>query len=138
MAVRDSGLEALKKAAEEITPGDLSDYYIKVKNPAGETIDITGDFTASGLTVAGKITEVALNSSTWTALPSTALTNRNGMGIQNPNGVEIKLNFDNTEPGYVGWKIAPNGETFLDVRDTIVIYAKSASSTPTVVIMEVS
>lgn len=32
MAVDDHGLEVLKKAGEEVTPGDKSDYYIKVKD----------------------------------------------------------------------------------------------------------
>ena len=31
MAVDDHGLEAIRKAAEQVTPGDKSDYYIKVK-----------------------------------------------------------------------------------------------------------
>jgi hypothetical protein len=30
MAVDDHGIEALRKAAEEVTPGDKSDYYIKI------------------------------------------------------------------------------------------------------------
>jgi len=35
MAVDDFGLEVLKKAAEEVTPGDKSDYYIKTKIISG-------------------------------------------------------------------------------------------------------
>ena len=36
MAVDDHGLEVLKKSGEEVTPGDKSDYYIKVSeiNPS--------------------------------------------------------------------------------------------------------
>lgn len=34
MAVDDHGLEVLKKSGEEVTPGDKSDYYIKVKDQA--------------------------------------------------------------------------------------------------------
>lgn len=30
MAVNDHGLEAIKKSAEEVTPGDKSDYHLKV------------------------------------------------------------------------------------------------------------
>jgi hypothetical protein len=91
-----------------------------------------------GLTTGGKITEVTLNSSSWVALPPTALTDRNGMGLQNPNATAIKLNFDNTEPGYVGWRIAPNGETFLDVKDSIIVYAKAEVGNPTLVVMEIA
>lgn len=35
MAVDDHGLEVLKKAGEEVTPGDKSDYYIKVMDVGG-------------------------------------------------------------------------------------------------------
>lgn len=94
--------------------------------------------TASGLSTAGKITEITINSTGWTTLPTTALTSRNGIGIQNPNGVEIKLNFDNAEPGYIGWRISPNGETFLDIKDSVIIYAKAAAGTPTLTLMEVA
>lgn len=99
-----------------------------------------GEFDAlpAGLNTGGKITEVTLNSSTWVALPATALTGRNGMGIQNPNGIEIKLNFDNAQAGYVGWIVRPNGETFMDIKEGVVIYAKAQSGTPIVVIMEVA
>lgn len=94
--------------------------------------------TAAGLSTAGKITEIAINSTGWTALPTTALSNRNGIGIQNPNGVEIKINFDNSEPSYVGWRISPNGETFLDIKDSVIIYARAAAGTPTLTLMEVA
>jgi hypothetical protein len=94
--------------------------------------------TPSGLSVAGKISIVNINDSGWTALPAASLLNRNGMGIQNPNGTQLKLNFDNTEPGYVGWSVNPNGEAFLDVRDTVTVYAKAQSGNIDITIMEVS
>jgi len=94
--------------------------------------------TPSGLTIGGKITEVTLNSLTWTALPTTALTDRNGLAFQNPNGVEVKIGFDNTETGYVGWAVNASGEFFIDVSDSITVYAKASSGTPKLVIMEVA
>lgn len=94
--------------------------------------------TTSGLEIAGKVTEVALNSATWTALPATALANRNAICIQNPTGIEIKINYDNSVVGYVGVIIGPSGERYYDITDSIVIYAKSASGTPTVNVEELS
>ena len=99
---------------------------------------VTGTFIPQGLQTEGLITEVSLNSSTWTALPATALTDRNGLGIQNDSAIQIKLNFDNTEPGFVGWNVNANGEFFIDITEAVVIYAKSASGTPTVTVMEVA
>lgn len=92
----------------------------------------------SGLIVGGVITEVSLNSSSWTALPSSALSGRNALSIQNRSGTEIKINYDNSVVGYVGIVIPDGGERFYDISDSIVIYAKSSSGTPTVVIEEIA
>jgi len=100
--------------------------------------DINATVTTSGLGVEGKITVVTINSVTWTALPAAPLTDRNGLGLQNDSAIQIKLNFDSGEPGYIGWTINGNGETFLDIRDTVVVFAKSSSGTPSLNIMEVS
>ena len=40
MSVDDHGLEVLKKAGEEVTPGDKSDYYIKVGLVSGGSITV--------------------------------------------------------------------------------------------------
>lgn len=143
MAVDDHGIETIRKAGEEVTPGDKSDYYIKVNDDEAnatlvEIKDNGVSATPSGLSTAGVITVVTLNSTGWTALPATALTDRNGIGIQNDSAIQIKLNFDNLEPGYVGWNVNANGETFVDITDAVIIYAKSQSGTPSITVMEVS
>ena len=98
----------------------------------------TGAFKQSGLNVAGKISEVVLNSTTWVALPATPLVDRNAITIQNISGVDIKLNFDNSTPGYTGILLANGNERFYDITETIVIYAKAASGTPTIIVEELS
>lgn len=92
----------------------------------------------SGLSIAGRITEVQLSSSAWTALPATPLADRNSIAIQNVSGVAIKLNYDNTESGYVGVLVPAEAERQYDITDDILIYAKAESGTPTVVIEELS
>lgn len=104
----------------------------------GYSFPASFETTPSGLTIGGKITEVTLNSSTWTALPATAFSQRNGMGFQNPSAIEIKVNFDNGVGTFTGWSVKPNGELFIDVSDSVIVYAKSASGTPTVTVMEVA
>ena len=128
---------------EKFALNDQGDVVVRVADDdATEVLEEIRDngieANLTGLSVAGKITEVTLSSASWTALPVTALVNRNGMGIQNPSAVQIKLNFDNTEPGFIGWIINAGSETFVDIRDTVVIYAKAQSGTPTITIMEVS
>lgn len=98
----------------------------------------SGEFSTSGLKTGGRITEVTVNASTWTALPPTALANRNALAIQNASGVEVKVNYDNTEPGYVGMVIADGIERFYDIKDTILIYGKSSGADATLNIEELA
>lgn len=130
MSVDTHGLEAIRKSAVQVTPGDDREYLIRTS--------ATGTFTPTGLQTGGKVTEVTLNSSTWTALPTTALTDRNAMSIQNRSGIEIKINYSNAISGYVGIVIPDSGERFYDITDAIVIYAKSASGTPTIYVEEIA
>jgi len=101
--------------------------------------NISGSFTPSGLNIGGLVTVVELNSSTWTALPTTALANRNAISIQNQSDIEIKINYRSDVSGYVGMAVSPNGgERAYDITDNIVLYAKSESGTPSVVVEELA
>lgn len=100
---------------------------------------ITAEFFPSGLKNAGKFTEVEINSSTWTALPATPLTDRNAMAIQNNSNTNVKVNYDNSVSGYEGMTISKRGgERQYDIKDSIVIYAKSESGTVTLDVEELS
>lgn len=98
----------------------------------------TGEIITSGLTIAGLMTVVPLNAATWVALPPASLPNRNTIAIQNQSGIEIKYNYDNTEPGYVGTIIAPGGERFINITDSIPVYAKASAGTPSIMVEEIS
>jgi len=107
-------------------------------SPLGGTIAVSGTFTPSGLNIAGRITQVTLNAVTWTALPATPLADRNALSIQNQSVIELKLHYDPTTVGYVGVTVPVNGERFYEITDNIIMYAKSASGTPTILIEELS
>ena len=105
--------------------------------------DITGDFsgevTVSGLTIAGRMTVVSLPDGVWTLLPAVALPDRNALAIQNQSGVQVKYNYDNTEPGYVGSIINPGSERFLNITESIPVYAKPApGNSPSILVEEIS
>jgi len=128
-------------------PANLNDRELdKFEDVSGETVvktrvvsgAITGEFSPSGLINGGLITEVTLNSSTWTALPATPLSDRNALAIQNYSGQDIKINYDNSAVGYVGVLIKNESERNYDVKDTIIIYAKSSTSSCTVTVEEIS
>lgn len=55
MAVNDHGLEAIRKSAEQVTPGDASDYYFKVRLDV-PTPDYYGSFASPILISAAGIT----------------------------------------------------------------------------------
>jgi len=101
---------------------------------------ISGTVSASpaGLKNGGRVTEVTLNSATWTALPPTPLTARNALAVQNSSGIEIKVNYSAGIAGYHGIIIAAGSERSYDITDAIVLYAKSASGTPTINVEELS
>ena len=100
---------------------------------------VEGNFSFSGLRNAGRISVVALNDTTWTALPLVPLTARNAICIQNESGIIIKTNYDNAEPGFVGMSIGGSGgERQYDITDTIIIYAKAQSGTPSITLEELS
>lgn len=98
------------------------------------SVSVTGTVASrpAGLTIGGKITQVTLDSTNWTALPPTALANRNSLSIQNVSGTEIKINYDNTTVGYVGVTITSGSERHYLISDTVIIYGKAASGTPTI------
>lgn len=51
MAVQDHGIEVLKKSGEEVTPGNKSDYYLKVGQVPGQTWDV--NIGSASVTVVG-------------------------------------------------------------------------------------
>lgn len=99
---------------------------------------VSGQVTLKGLNIAGWMTPVTLNSTTWTALPATPLANRNAIRIQNQSAIEIKTNYNPMQAGYVGIIIAANGSDAYDITENIIIYAKSSSGTPTIMVEELS
>lgn len=98
-----------------------------------------GTFTASGLKTAGKVTEVTVNSTTWTALPAVPLTGRNAISLQNQDAtIPVKINYSNSVIGYVGVIIGANSERHYDITDAIVLYAKSQSGNVVITVEEIS
>jgi hypothetical protein len=92
----------------------------------------------SGLNIGGRYTEITINDTTWTALPSTPLPDRNAISIQNQSGEELKLNYDSLEPSYVGITVINFGERHYDITDSVIIYAKSKTGTRVIGVEEVA
>ena len=107
--------------------------------PLDGTISVTGEFTPSGLRNAGRVTEVLLTTTDWTALPPGGpLTNRNAINIQNYSGDEIRLNYSSTIPGFTGIILNDQSERAIDVKDTIQIFAKARIGGSIIIVDEIS
>lgn len=96
---------------------------------------ITGTLKVSGLNIAGRVSQVSIDDTSWTPLPAVALDARNAIGIQNSSGVEIKLNYDPATVGYVGVRMGIEAERYYDITDAIIIYAKASPGAGTVSII---
>jgi hypothetical protein len=101
-------------------------------------LNVAGALSPSGLNIGGKVTQVTLNALTWTPLPATPLAFRNALAIQNYSGIEVKINYLSSVVGYVGVIIGSGAERSYDVGSTIVLYGKSASGTPTIIVEELA
>ena len=104
-----------------------------------------GIVSAAGLSIAGQVTEITLNTSTWTALErsgstnpngSGALTDRNAISIQNNSADDVILNY--VDSGSVGVLLQAGNERHTDITDGITIYALALTGTPTVILEEQS
>lgn len=108
-------------------------------NPLDGNIAVTGTFSPSGLRVAGRVTEVLLSTTEWTALPPGGpLDNRNAINIQNYSGDEIRLNYSSTIPGFTGIILNDQSERALDIKDTIQLYAKAKTGGSVIIVDEIS
>jgi hypothetical protein len=117
----------------------VSGGTIAVSNFPAST-PVTGNVNSypAGLTIAGRVTVVTVNNTTWTALPATPLSNRNALSIQNFSGQEVKINYSAGIVGYVGMTIPNGAERFYNITQNIVVYAMSAVSSCTLNIEELS
>lgn len=88
---------------------------------------------------AGVFTLVSsVGSAAWVALPTTNQTNRVTMAIQNQGSVDCKLNFVNTVGVTDGWNLAAGAEFFIDLAAGTTIYARTATSTTNLGVIEVA
>jgi hypothetical protein len=127
-------LDALHRLVNTLAVGNDA---VSVTNPLPVSGTVNGEFTASGLNIGGRVSEVALNDTGWTPLPAVPLANRNAICIQNRSGTEIKIDY-RSDRGYIGMVIPANGERFYDITDDIVIYARATAGTPTINIEELA
>lgn len=97
-----------------------------------------GKLATQGLSRAGKVTSVALNTTTWTALPAASLTLRNTIAIQNRSGQDIRLNFDPLASVSDGWLLPDQYERSYPIAENVLIYAVSTVSNVSITVEELA
>jgi hypothetical protein len=122
-------------------PVAIGDNACPLGAPINATISGTIATTPSGLRIQGKHSFVSVNSTSWTKIPAIPLIDRNGMSIQNESGIDVRIRYLEGI-GDLTWRgsliSGNNGDRFYNIKDTIEIYAKSASGTPELIIEEIS
>lgn len=78
-----------------------------------------------------KYLPVEINDSTWTLFTAGLDDDTGAVGLQNDSGAELRFRHEDTEPGYVGWRVLNNGEVFFDIETTALVYVKSGPGTGT-------
>jgi len=118
-------------------PAHVNDREYQKFNETGEgLVSVRTSDDNAILNLGGIMTEVTLNSTTWTALPSAPLATRKTMAIQNQSNGEIKVNYNSGVAGYVGMIIAKGGERVYNIAHDVPMYGKSISGTALVVVEE--
>lgn len=111
-------------------------------NDDGEAIIRTeltaGESSQTSLKLAGRVSEVQLNPVTWTPLPAIPFDRRKSLNIQNYSGIDIKLNFDNTVSDFKGVLLRDSSERAYNIEGSIVLYAKSQTANPVIVVEEIA
>lgn len=108
------------------TPADVTGTHLSGDKFAMDVSIGGGSVVATpgGLRIAGRISVVSVNDTTWTAMPPVPLVNRNAIRIQNQSAIELKLQYDPLTVGYVGLKIPAGCETYYDITEAIPLYVK--------------
>ena len=83
-------------------------------------------------------TVVALSSSSWAALPATALIGRKSIAIQNQSGPSSVLLLNFTGTGSDGWRVPNNSSRVLSVDATVTVYGRMISGTGSVLVEELA
>jgi len=114
-------------------PGDTN-YFIppvRIFTSDGTTFSPTGGGSI------GETAQLAITNTGWTLVPANALDSIVSLNIQNNTGQDVKLNFDNTEPGYEGILLSDSQERIYTLfpktiaNVTFQVYAKSSTSAVT-------
>jgi len=88
-------------------------------------------FSPTGGGSTGTTFQVGINNTGWTLVPANVIDNIVSLNIQNNTGQNVRLNFDNTEPGFLGQQLADQQERIYTlfpraIADvTFLVYAKS-------------
>jgi len=125
------------KGVNKDTPTDNeTDGYVTYTED-GDRVRLDTSAAPVALSNQGLMTEVTVNSTGWTALPTTPLSGRKAYSIQNQGSQDVKINYNNGV-GYVGKIIEPKDTIFTDIAPDIVVYGRAKNGTSLLLVEEIS
>lgn len=134
MSVDDNYREALRKSAEEITPGNNTEYFLRIKNPDGQRVEVESESVPSGLSNGFFVTTIDVGTSA-TLIPTTPLDPRNAIAIYNTDssntlyiGPSNTVTADNVVGSTSGWEVGPNEIWQTNITKDVAVYGISTTT----------
>jgi hypothetical protein len=117
--------------------------------PLGNSIDQTGRralhtvvqggvLNIQGVSIQGRIQQLSLVTTAWTAAPLVPLANRNSLIVQNTSVRTILWNYTNNPAVTVGFQIPANGIREIMITDDVIVYLRAVSAAATVIVEELA
>jgi type 1 fimbria pilin len=117
--------------AEVQTGTSLSGSKVAADTVVLNTVD--GDVIIKGLETAATSSRITLVNTQWRALPTTTLTDRRVVIVQNQsgNGATILLNYSNTAAANLGFRVLDGGHREILIGDGLTLYGRIQAPTAT-------
>lgn len=121
---------------------DRASYFLPATFDSTKPLDggmtISGSVAQSGLNIGGRVTEVSLNDTSWTALPPVSLQKRNSIQVQNFSGVDITINYIADNASDFGVIVRDSSERIYMITDAIVLYGRSSLGVAKIIVEEIA
>lgn len=127
----------------------ISPLLMDRSEPLGNSLDQTGRralhtvvqggvLNIQGVSIQGRIQQLALVTTAWTAAPLVPLANRNSLIVQNISNHTILWNYTDNPAVTIGFRIPAGGFREILITDEVNVYLRAATTAVTVLVEELA
>jgi hypothetical protein len=127
----------------------ISPLLMDRSEPLGNSLDQTGRralhtvvqggvLNIQGVSIEGRIQQLALVTTAWTAAPLVPLTNRNSLIVQNTSNRTVLWNYTSNPAVTIGFQIPANGIREIVITDDVIVYLRAVGGAATVIVEELA